>query len=200
MSEELQNQNPAGLAAAANATAPLSQVRTDFKLDLGQYDFRVMKLEIAQSNKGLFVVNGDFKIEGPASAASGPGSTYKRTLYIGKNDDMLAEKPETLLNSGGLRFLKAIAVANKIPTNDQSIVALCNALLGKTFGCAIVDGKPYASKTEVNADGTAKMITNPEFGRNVTPAGTIPARIYREGANGASASQAAAPVVGATFN
>lgn len=185
----------AALQQAWNGTVtPYSQIQDGGGItETGQYDFLVGKLEPTIAANGMYAIVGEFPVQAP----TGFNFPFRRTLYIGTQKDKLAALPETRLNSPGLRFLKNIAKANNIPTNDQSDAALCQAIVGRAFGNRVVTGKPYTGK-----DG--KQRTGLEFGRNVTPAGLIPAKVDNEQAVSAPASEAAhtngGAVAGAAFD
>lgn len=168
------DQNAAALAEANGIVTPFSQVRTSLGItadDAGQFDFVVGKVEPQMNEKnGLYCVEGEFPVTAPAGFAF----PYKRTLWIGTHKDPKALLPATRLNSPGIRFLTAIAKANGIPTNDQSVPAICKAITGRAFGCRI------EKSTYKNAAGEEKHGT--EFGRNVTPAGRVPAKLDRQSA------------------
>jgi len=185
-------QNQAALAEAWSGTVtPYSQIKDQLGLDVGQYDFIVGKLEPQLDKNGLYCIVGEFPVTNP----TGFLYPYKRTLYVGTHKDPMAKLPDTRLNNSALRFLKNIAKANNVPTNDQSDAALCTSILGRAFGCPIVESKPYK-----DAHGNDKK-GGTEFGRNVTPAGMIPARVYATPvANGAAGTPTAAPALtGASF-
>lgn len=177
----------AALAQAhSGVVTPYSQIKDSLGItadDAGQYDLLVGKLtpKLGENN-GIYCIEGEFPVQAPAGFAF----PYRRTLWIGSKKDKLAELPETRLNSPGLRFLKQIAKANNIPTNDQSDAALCAALLGRAFGVPI-EATEYTAQ-----DGTKKKGT--DFGRNVTPAGMIPARLYKTTPVTAAASSNGSPV------
>lgn len=192
MSTETQSpQNNQALAAAWNTVTPFDQIRTGSAFEAGQYDFTVLGLTPELDKNGLYTIKIEAKCDAPAEIATLPGKAgvFVRSLYVGTKKDHLAEQPDTRLNSPGLRFLKAIAEANKLPCNGQADAAMCSQLLGKRFGIALVE-------TEYEKDG--KKNKGIDFGRTVTPAGTIPAKLNRTAA-GAAAAPAAAPQTGATF-
>ena len=150
---------------------PYSQIKDLAPFDqAGQYDWLVKSLTPMEAPNGLYAIKGEFQ----ATAPAGYG-TFVRTLYVGTHKDKFAELPETRLQNSSLRFLRNIAKVNGISTNDQSDAALCAAITNRTFGCALVDGKPYTDKN-------GKERTGLEFGRNVTPAGQMPARIFTQSA------------------
>lgn len=204
MSEETQTpQNNAALAAAFNTVTPFSQIRTESPFEKGQYDFSVLAITPGTDKSGLYTLTCELKTIAPSAIANLPGKAgvFKRTLYVGTHKDKMAELPETRLQSSAYRFLKGIAEANKLPANDQSDAAFVASLLGKQFGVALVEGKPYQDKNKpLNDDGTKNMKAGGlEFGRTITPVGVIPAKLEREASSATSAPAAAAPV-GATFN
>src|SRR5262249_37937214 len=150
-----------------------------------QHDFIVVALTPGKDKAGTkYVINGEFKITAPAADASGPASTFRRTLYIGTNADPMAALPETRQNSPSLRFLRGIAKVNHLPTNNQPDERLCASILGKAFSCRI-DARPYTGR-----DGSAR--TSMDFGRNVTAVGVIPAKLDREIATPAATGHPAA--------
>ena len=166
------------LLDAWNQTTPYSQIKDSLGItadDAGQFDFVVKSLTpteskpSANSDGGIYCIEGEFGVLAPA----GFTFPYRRTLYIGTKKDKMAQLPETRLNSPGLRFLRNIAKANHLPTNDQSDAQLCTSLMGKAFGCRI-EARPY-TQNGVEKKGT-------DFGRNVTPAGMIPAKLDSVGA------------------
>ncbi len=167
----------AALAEAWSGTVtPYSQVRDTFGPEVGQYDWLVKSLTPKVDDDGCYYIEGEFSIALPAELRTTPA--WRRSLYVGtkrqskdgRAPDPMAKLPETRLNSPGIRFLKLIAKASGTPINDQADSTLCGALIGKGFGCPVVEGKPYKDKAtgEEKAGGV-------EFGRNVTPAGTVPA-------------------------
>jgi len=166
---------PQAILEAWNTTRPYSQMKDFTGPTKGQYDFVVSRLEPTSDRNGLYCIVGEFAIQAPA----GFQFPFKRTLYVGTHKDKLADLPETCLQSPGLNFLRKIAKVNHIPTNDQPDAQLCQALIGRAFGCRLEEGKPYTAK-----DGTTRV--GLEFGRNVTPAGTIPARLDEVAATPAS--------------
>lgn len=183
-------QDQAALAEAWSGTVtPYSQIRDTLGLEGGQYDFLVGKLEPQFDKNGLYCIAGEF----PVTAPTGFQHPYKRTLYVGTKKDPQAKLPETRLNSPGLRFLKNIAKANNIPTNDQSDAALCASINGRAFGCRVEE------TTYKDANGQDKK--GSDFGRNVTPAGMIPARLDKQPVQSAApAAQAnGADLSGAAF-
>jgi hypothetical protein len=137
-------------------------------------------------NNGIYCIEGEFPVVAPA----GVQFPYRRTLWIGTKADPFAKLPETRLKSPGLRFLKAIAEANKLPSNDQSDQALCAAITGRTFGCRII-------KTSYVKDGVTKNGT--DFGRKVTPAGVIPAKWDDEPMSNGLAGTPVPAAAGASF-
>lgn len=148
--------------AWAGTVTPWDQIRTEFGLEAGQYDFRVKALTPAIANNGLYVINGEFEVAAPAGFP-----VCKRTLYIGSKKDPMAKDPQTRLNSPGLRFLLQIAKANKLATNPQTDAQLCATLIGTGFGNHLVKREYQAN------DGTTRKTS--EFGNNVTPIGIVPA-------------------------
>ena len=177
---------------AWNTVTPYSQIRTSFDPLPGQYDWLVVALNPGKDRE-KYAILAEFKILAPASAATGPGSTFKRTLYVGTNKDPLAQLPETRLQSGTLRFLKQIAAANKLSTGDQADAQLCHSLLGQAFGCRINERK-YVDRTGQDRIGA-------DFGRNVTPVNTLPAKLDIEAATLASPPVAnGSGLVGTTFS
>jgi len=179
----------AALNAAWNQVTPYSQIKTDgFNPEPGQFDLTVKTLSPLTAENGMYAIKGEFTIDAPTTSHV---KTYTRTLYVGTKKDNMAQLPETRLNSPGLRFLKAVAAANKVSTNDQSDAALCKAITGKKFGCRIEE----TSYTDRN--GNEKK--GSDFGRNVTPVGTVPARLDREAAQPRVNGQAG-PVVTPTAN
>jgi hypothetical protein len=207
MAEETQNvQNNAALAAAYNTVTPYQDIRIGSAFEKGQFDFTVLGITPTTDKSGLYVLVLDLKAQAPAAIANLPGkaSQFQRTLYVGTHKDKMAELPETRLNNSALRFLKQIAEANKLPCNNQSDAQMVAQLLGKQFGVALVEGKPYQDKTTpLNPDGSKNMKPGSlEFGRTVTPVGVIPAKLEREaasGLNGSAALAQPAATVGATF-
>lgn len=192
MAEE--TQNDAGLMTAWNTPVPYDQIRTGSAFEKGQYDWKVEQLTPGKDKNGLFTITVETRALAPASIANLPGkaSLFTRTLYVGNHKDKMAEQPDTALNNGADRFLKAIAEALKLPCNGQSRQQMCQQLLGKQFGCRIDEGKPYK-----DAQGKEKP-GGLEFGRNITPVGVIPAKLDREGAAMSAVTAAAAPA-GSTF-
>ena len=203
MSDTQSPEQNAALAAAFNTVTPYDQIRVGSAFEKGQFDFTVATLVPSTDKSGLYVITIGLAANAPASIANLPnkGNVFTRTLYIGTHKDKLAELPDTRLNSPGLRFLKQIAEANKLPTNAQSDAQMCAQLLGRQFGVALVDGKPYQDpKDPTNPDGTKKMKPGGlEFGRTVTPAGLIPAKLEREAATATTAPAQPAATVGAKF-
>jgi hypothetical protein len=187
----LDAQAQASLAEAwQNTPTPYSQIKTSLNPEKGQYDFTVGKLEPSLDKSGMYCIVGEFPITAPASAAAGPGATYKRTLYVGTKKDKLASQPETRLNSPGLRFLKQIAVAAQVPVIDQSDAALCTSITGKAFGCRIEETSYADPKGTIDSTtGAVRQVKGSDFGRNVTPAGIIPARLDREAAGVSAVAQ-----------
>jgi hypothetical protein len=160
--------------AWSGTVTPYGQIKDNpFDPEVGWHDFIVSSLTPGTDKNGLYVINGEFKITAPASEAQGPAANFKRTLYVGSKKDPMAALPETRLNSPSLRFLKNIAKANHLPTNDQSDAKLCAGILAKPFSCRIEERK---YKDALGQDRTAR-----DFGRNVVPVGTIPARLDRDG-------------------
>lgn len=151
--------------AFAGQVTPYDEITNLPQWGGGQYDWLVNKLEAGLSDKGLYVIHGEFT----ATAPAGFGTPFKRTLYIGSNKDPLAELPDTRKNNSTLRFLKNIAKVNSLPTNNMSDQAMCTSILGKAFGCRLEERK-YK-----NAAGEER--TGTDFGRNVTPAGMLPAKL-----------------------
>jgi hypothetical protein len=197
---ETQNvQNNAELAAFWNTVVPLSEVRTGSAFEPGQYDFAIQALTPGQDKNGKCIVVIDAKCLAPGDIAVLPGKAgvFARTLYFGTNKDPKFTLPETAKNCPALKFLKQIAEINKVPVNDQSPGALCAAISGKTFSVRLDHGDDYKDeKTQTMKKGGL------EFGRTVTPVGTIPARLDRVAASAttASAAPATAAPVGATFD
>jgi len=193
MSEHQDPEVAAALAAAFNTTTPYDQVRTGTAFEAGQYDFTILALQPEADKNGLYMIRMEAKCDAPHEIAALPGkaSVLVRSIYIGSKVDKMATQPDTRLNNVGLGFLKKIAEANKLPANAQTDAQMCAQLVGKRFGIALIE-------TEYTRDGkTNKGI---DFGKTVTPAGTIPAKLNRvaAGANGA-ATPAAAPAQGASF-
>jgi len=179
--------NQAALAEAWSGTVtPYSQIKDSLGLEGGQYDFLVGKLEPTLDKNGLYCIAGEF----PVLAPTGFQQPYKRTLYVGTHKDKLAKLPETRLNSPGLRFLKNIAKANDLPTNDQSDAALCAQITGRAFGCRV-------EETEYESNGVKKK--GSDFGRNVTPAGAIPAKLDKVAAAPMSNGHDTGAAAGAEF-
>jgi hypothetical protein len=203
MAEETQTpQNNAALAAAFNTVTPYEQIRLGSAFEKGQYDFSVLDLKPGTDKNGLYTITVVLKALAPSTIASlpGKGSEFIRTLYIGTHKDKMAEQPDTRLNSPGLRCLKAIAEANKLPTNNQSDAQMCSQLLGKQFGVALVEGKPYETNEIDPATGKKKMKPGGlEFGRTFSPAGTLPAKLEREAASASATATQSAVTQGATF-
>lgn len=172
--------NDEKLAEAWSGTvSPYSQIKDSLGItadDAGQFDFVVgsLKPETGENN-GLYCIVGEF----PVTAPSGFAFPYKRTLWIGSKKDKMAEQPSTRLNSPGLRFLRAIAKANNVPTNDQSDAALCAAITGRAFGCRI-EATTYEGRNIDPTTGKLEVKKGTEFGRNVTPAGLIPAKLDKQ--------------------
>ena len=173
--ENMSEQDRAALAQAwSGTTTPYSQIKEGFTMESGQYDFVVGKLTPDFDKSGMYCIVGEFPITSPAGFAQ----PYKRTLYVGTKKDPKAQLPDTRLVSPGLRFLRAIATANRVPTNDQSDAALCAAITNRAFGCRI-------EETKYVQNGVEK--TGSDFGRNVTPSGLIPARLDKSPASASTA-------------
>jgi hypothetical protein len=205
MEETQTPQNNAALAAAFTQTVtPYDQIRVGSAFEKGQYDFSVVQIVPGVNKDGLYTLTITLRALAPAAIANLPGKAaeFQRTLFVGTHKDKMAELPDTRLNNSALRFLKQIAEANKLPLNAQTDQQLCAALLGKQFGAALVEGKPYQDKTTpLNPDGTKNMKPGGlEFGRTVTPVGVIPAKLEREASAATSTATATAAPVGASFN
>ena len=183
--------NAAALQEFWQSTAPMSQVRENLNPPNGQYDLTCVKLDPAIDDNGLVYIQGEFKITAPASIANAKfGSDFRRRFYIGTNEDKLAQKPETRLNSRGFGVLKSIARVSQVPTNDQPVATLCSGLLGKPFSSRI-------ETTKSKKDGKEYC----DFGRTFSPIGVVPAKLDTEAA-AAPVASAAAPngaAAGATF-
>lgn len=180
-----ETEKAAALAEAFSGTVtPYSQIRTTLMPEAGQRDLMVGKLTPNFDKNGLYVIEGEYPIIAPDP---NPQFPYKRTLYIGTKKDPQAKLPDTRKNSPGLRFLKAIAEVNELPSGDMSDAALCASITGKSFGCRI-------EETEYT-DNQGNKKKGSDFGRNVTKVGVIPARLDRQPASGAvGGNGAAAPV------
>lgn len=193
MSEHQDPAVAAALSAAFNTTTPYDQVRTGTAFEAGQYDLTILALTPEADKNGLYTIKMEAKCDAPHEIAALPGkaSVLTRNIYIGSKADKMAEQPDTRLNNVGLGFLKKIAEANKLPAGAQSDAQMCAQLIGKRFGIALVEN-------EYTKDG--KTQKGLDFGRTVTPAGTIPAKLNRVAAsNGAAGQPVAAPTSGASF-
>jgi hypothetical protein len=178
-----QQANQAALAEFWNSTAPMSQVRENLNPPNGQYDLLVTKLEPKMDDNGLVYIESEFTITGPESIASAKvGNTFRPRLYVGSKKDPQAKLPETRLNAPAFSTLKGIARVTQVPCGDQSIAALCAAVLNKGFSNRI-----ESKKTKDKLTGEDREYCN--FGRNPTPLGVITAKLDSEAAAVAPVAQ-----------
>ena len=171
MSNDTSSIDPKLRARFESTTTPYDQVKmSNFVDSPGQYDWVVKALNPITAPNGMYACEAEVEATAPAEAA---GATFRRTLYIGTGKDLMADLPDTVLNSSTIRFLKGIAKVNNIPVVAQNDKKFWGALIGKSFGCALVKGKPY-----IGRDGNQR--TGLEFGRNVTAKGALKARLFTD--------------------